>query len=315
MSDPKVICVTPTRDRPEAFALCVKWLTAQRYSDRVVDEATGQRGPGRADWVVVDDGDVAVNFQGQLLAGLEARNPGAPSLDLTYIRRAPSTYRCTLHDNLEAFLDLLPKKWPGFDGWVAIWEDDEYYAPDYLPLMMQAAEAQGPGLVGIADAHYWHVETRRWHHGASHVHSSLCRTLIHARVIPHLVCAIAKSRREGSVFIDMELWASAKKAYPCTLLENAWHLSVGMKGLPGRGGLGSGHKPEAYRNADPEGKLLRQWIGPDADTYLAFQKEPAKHATGAAASPAQGRPGAPRAGRPRPPAPVRRVPRPGHPGR
>jgi hypothetical protein len=73
----------------------------------------------------------------------------------------------------------------------------------------------------------------------------------------------------------MKLWESAKKAYPCTLLENAWRLSIGIKGMPGRGGLGRGHKLDAYRNDDPDGKLLREWIGPDAEVYLAMSPKPA----------------------------------------
>lgn len=276
MKDTKLICVTPTRDRPEAMHLCRRWISSQRFHDGVIDKTTGAKAPGYPfDWVIVDDGDKPVDLGqvGILQSLYHVDGTGqAPAIRVSHRRRAPSKAACTLHDNLECFLDLLVKDFKGFDGWIAFWEDDEYYSPNYLPLMMHAAEAQGPGLVGIADAHYWHVGTRRWHNGASQVHSSLCRTLIHARVLPHLVCAIAKSRREGSVFIDLELWASAKKAFPCTLLQDAWRLSIGIKGMPGRGGLGRGHKPEAYRNADPDGKILRSWIGEDAEPYLAISK-------------------------------------------
>src|SRR5205814_2710696 len=56
--------------------------------------------------------------------------------------------------------------------------------------------------------------------------------------------------------------------HPTKLLKDAWKLSIGIKGMPGRGGLGRGHKLEAYKNGDPEGKLLREWIGDKAaETY------------------------------------------------
>lgn len=43
---------------------------------------------------------------------------------------------------------------------------------------------------------------------------------------------------------------------------------VGIKGLPGRGGIGMGHRDNFRGTDDPCGALLREWIGEDAEAYL-----------------------------------------------
>lgn len=266
-----LIVVTPTRDRPEAFAIARRWMGRQTLATK---------DPPVFEWFIADDGDqpcVGLNQVAGL--GQQLLEPGAPPgpprvIRATYYRHAPRKAVCTLHDNLEDFVTWLLEERKDFNGWLAIWEDDEYYSADYLETMLLAAKANGPGLVGIADAHYWHVQSRGWHHGGSHVHSSLCRTFLHRHYLGLLRQAIQESRAERSVFIDLKLWAAAKAAkVPTTLLEGAWRLSIGIKGLPGRGGLGKGHNPTAYKNRDEDGKMLRAWIGDDADVYLDFRNK------------------------------------------
>ena len=77
MPDVVVSLVTPTRDRPEAFNLCVHWMSRQTYR---------QLGP--IQWVVVDDGDRPVDQ-----ALLERARSWGWTID--YIRRAPTSK--TLH--------------------------------------------------------------------------------------------------------------------------------------------------------------------------------------------------------------------------
>jgi hypothetical protein len=42
---------------------------------------------------------------------------------------------------------------------------------------------------------------------------------------------------------------------------------VGIKGLPGRKGLGLGHRPDHRFTPDPDFAKLREWIGADAEHY------------------------------------------------
>jgi hypothetical protein len=42
---------------------------------------------------------------------------------------------------------------------------------------------------------------------------------------------------------------------------------VGIKGLPGRAGLGVGHRPGTGWTPDPDFVRLRSWIGDDVDSY------------------------------------------------
>lgn len=46
----------------------------------------------------------------------------------------------------------------------------------------------------------------------------------------------------------------------------------GIKCMPGRGGIDSGHEPNMKGHDDPNGDTLRCWIGRDAEEYLRYAK-------------------------------------------
>lgn len=230
--------ITPTRDRPEAFALCVKWMMRQTIVDQI-------------HWIVVDDGDVPVT--------------GLPDgISLTYIRRPPSKSLCTLHDNLLAAIPEIKK------NKVVIFEDDEHYSLNYLSemdgLLNQA------DLVGESDAGYYHVGSRRWMIASMGRHASLCRTAFRSSLLLQFENVIRESRRDGDVFIDRRLWGrGAGKAPTKSKFLRPWtKISVGIKGMPGRGGLGKNHQRDLFPNSDPEMEVLRWWIGEDAKQYERF---------------------------------------------
>jgi hypothetical protein len=46
-------------------------------------------------------------------------------------------------------------------------------------------------------------------------------------------------------------------------------LYVGIKGLPGRNGIGMGHNPGMYLNRDAGGRpVLKQWMPDNYQTYM-----------------------------------------------
>jgi hypothetical protein len=121
---PDLLVVTPTRDRPEAFRLAVRWMKGQRFE---LPE------PASFSWVVVDDGDkpLDLNAVGIAQHAPAPADPGAhhvypnrileeKNLNVHWTRRAPSAVPCTLHDNLDHFIEMLARHWPDFDGWIAI---------------------------------------------------------------------------------------------------------------------------------------------------------------------------------------------------
>ena len=233
--------ITPTRDRPEAFDLCKKWMSRQTY-ERLVQ------------WIIVDDGDIPTSY---------TDNPKSNILAYS-LRRNPSSDVCTLQDNL---LHAIPH----IQGeCVLIFEDDEFYAPGYLSAM--ASMLDEAVLVGEKNAHYYNVASRRWHNSGNTTHASLCRTGFRKSLIGAFRQICMESKRANDVFVDIRLWSTRTESRKLA----EWSgLSVGIKGMPGRGGLGKSHALDAFRHKDPQMNVLRSWIGKaDAAVYEKYYQRP-----------------------------------------
>jgi len=189
------------------------------------------------EWIVVDDGI----FETETMIADQV------------IRPAHRWNReCTLGLNLLASLDMVQ------GDAVLICEDDDHYAPDYVKTM--AERLQHHDLVGEIPARYYNVKERRYHTHANTQHASLCQTGFRASLIPQVIDVI-----KGTVgpFIDIALWKlDVKKALHTS------HLCTGIKGMPGRAGIGMGHKSHPGWTSDPNCDVLREWIGDDAEEYL-----------------------------------------------
>ena len=136
---PLITVITPTGDRPEAFALCERWMSQQTYT-------------GRIQWIVVDDGV----------------EPTTCTMGQHYIRQRPMNHH-SLCRNLRSAI-------PRIQGeCIFVVEDDDYYAPHYLSTMV--GRLQRADLVGEFGAKYYYLrhESFRHNHQSEH-HASLCRT-------------------------------------------------------------------------------------------------------------------------------------------
>lgn len=234
---PDITVITPTRDRPEAFRLCEKWMSRQRL---IMD----------VQWIVVDDGDTPVRCR----TGQE------------YLRLLPTSRINTLTSNLEKAL----KQARGRK--LIIVEDDDWYPTNYLDEISQRLDSHD--MCGEIRARYYNVREARWGVGTNTAHASLCRTGIRAGMIEDLKSAVEETARAGDVFVDLRLWGAmagwetrpSRKA-----LFDEPKMCVSMKAMPGRGGLGKSHRPSGLLNEDRDGAVLRSWVGKDADMYLAFR--------------------------------------------
>lgn len=222
--------LTATGCRPEAWALCERWMAAQTYT-----------GPVR--WVIVDDGAekqlVTFSREGWSLQIVWPDHVWQPGMNTQAL-------------NLLAGLD-----WVGPDDKVVIVEDDDHYAPDWLAHVDK--QLDGFELVGEMRARYYNTAQMRGRQLQNEKHASLCATALQGAAIDQLrqLCL------PDVTFIDMHLWrgTAIKKLF-------TGNRVVGIKGLPGRGGIGMGHKPDFRGTPDPSGELLRSWIGQDAEAYL-----------------------------------------------
>lgn len=222
--------LTTTGERPEAWALCQRWMARQTYA-----------GPVR--WIVVDDGEQPqpITFE-------------RDGWELAVVRPLPfwRPGQNTQARNLLAGLAGLTVR-----DRVAIIEDDDWYAPDWLEQL--AGRLKGNLLLGESHARYYNVARRIGRQLRNGAHASLCATAASGTAI-EMLRAVAGS---APTYIDLQLW---RKHKPAQLLSG--HRVVGIKGLPGRGGIGVGHKDTFSGDADPAGELLRSWIGTDAEAYL-----------------------------------------------
>lgn len=225
-----VTVITPTGGRPEAFSLCHRFMERQSFQ-------------GEVQWIVVDDGAPRTTDS------LPSRH------EVLYLFPTPpwSPRQNTLSRNL---LKALPHV--KYDK-VLIIEDDNWYAPTYIETMSQRLE--DGDLVGENSIRYYHVPSHQWRTMGIASRASLGQTGFRAKVLPEL-CRVCG---EGLTFIDVRLWETSGRK----VLSPDSGICIGMKGLPGRPGIGVGHRPECGGDwaADPDSQTLRSWIGEDANLF------------------------------------------------
>lgn len=189
-------------------------------------------------WIVVDDGKV----------------PTKVTLGQQYIRRDPRTDDPphTLGLNILAAL-------PHIKGDKILFiEDDDYYKSNYVEVMNKWLNEYH--LVGQANAIYYNLKYRWWHTHPNTKHASLCQTGCTTYMLKYLEPLCKQDLR----FIDIEFWAkSLGRKY---IDKNTTRMCVGLKGLPGRTGIGMGHD-EKFPN-DPDFFYFKSFLGEDADVYF-----------------------------------------------
>jgi len=153
-----------------------------------------------------------------------------------------------------AGLDRIPE-----DAIVFIFEDDDCYLPSYIETMLKALESAD--LVGESESRYFNVATNRYRIMPTKQHSSLASTAMRGTAALRTACEKAPK------FIDLHLWKTftGRKAWVSA------HNVVGIKGMPGRAGIGVGHRQSFGSPATND--TLRDWAGDYADNYGMFKQQ------------------------------------------
>lgn len=237
--------ITPTCDRPAGIGLAKRWLKRQEL-----------REPATIQWLVCDDGREKAELpagiiEGDLVVYVEhVRIPPAPSVALSF------------RGNVAA--GLCRARCPR----IAIWEDDDWYPPDYLQFLLDRFH-EGYELIGQARARYYNVATRRHRQLINASHASLCQSAVSSRIGSFLE---HRCRTRGGTFLDLDLWREHPR---CARYLHPHSTVVGIKGLPGKAGIGMGHRLPLNERFDRDGSVLRRWIGDDAEHYLGFYRSEA----------------------------------------
>jgi glycosyltransferase involved in cell wall biosynthesis len=231
----RITVLTPTCDRPVAFALCERWMAAQT---RQPDE-----------WIVADGGRTPVVCTRGQRHLHQAGLPGARNFTANLLR------------GLEAATgDIL-----------ALVEDDDYYQPGHLA-QLRSQMTSAVQIAGDPFQRYYHVPSLTWKL-FENTGASLCQTAMRRDAFPWFRRAIQEARLAGRYGVDFALWQQAPLW--AQSLERS-DTVVGLKGLPGRPGLGIGHRPRGPGwIRDHEAVLLRHWLGPDAEVVLGAMTVPA----------------------------------------
>lgn len=231
-----IVLITPTGGRVKQIQLCAKWMKAQTYTGNVI-------------WVIVDDCEpqttefITKDFKEDWTIIHHTPTPLWKSGDNTQAR------------NIKAGLAQIPEIPIAA---IFIIEDDDYYSPKYLQIMMLMLGDFD--LCGEKNTIYYNVAVKAARQCHNMQHSSLFQTAFKPSVIPYLEKILSKK----VMYIDIELFKAPVKI---NLFEGL-NLSIGIKGLQGRRGIGNGHSVEQYPtriiNTSPK---LTELIGEDAIHY------------------------------------------------
>lgn len=232
-----IALITPTGARPYQFHLCTLFMKRQTY-------------PGKVIWVIIDDcvprttNEVKENFREnwtilktfpappwQFGQNTQARNIAAG------IRALMSNYSAK---DIEA---------------IFIIEDDDYYKPSYLENMMPRISKFW--AAGEKNTIYYNVYFKRWCVNGNDKWSSLFQTCFIPEALPTFESCYTEK------FIDFVFFRICKYVN----LFNDGNLAIGIKGQPGRYGIGAGHGKSMNMIDDIDWQQLRKLIGDDTKFY------------------------------------------------
>jgi glycosyltransferase involved in cell wall biosynthesis len=148
---------------------------------------------------------------------------------------------------------------------IVIWEHDDWYARDHIETSLKTL---GKHLAtGSSGQRYYNVQHRMY---LSLVNrgSALCNTTLRYEAVGYLRKAALQVLEHGGIGVDRLFWDAVPPG-----LRNVHKVNtmVGIKGLPGRLGLGVGHRPKIQSRrrwrVDMGSTVLKLWVGQDYLNY------------------------------------------------
>lgn len=143
---------------------------------------------------------------------------------------------------------------------IALWENDDYYAPEYLETMAEHWLMEGkPDIFGTNYTIYYHIKLRKYYRMDHHTRASAMNTLLK----PGLNIAWPVDHEP---FTDLWLWRQLKGI----TINPGKHISIGIKhGVGLTGGKSHVDRFDRYDpprgTADPDCKFLKENM--DAESF------------------------------------------------
>lgn len=224
-----ITLITPTADQPTGIALCEFYMARQTLQ--------------HDQWIVADDGVE----HARLSMGQEhikrSREPGC----------APAQSLCR---NLLGAIPLIE------GDIIVVIEHDDAYAATHLDTIVD--QLAGASIAGDPKQRYYNVAHRCWRL-FDNVGASLCQTAFRRELLPRFETIVRRCLAGSKMGVDRYFWESTR---PAERSLKRTDTVLGIKGLPGRPGIGVGHRPIGSQwTPDRELAQLRAWIGEDASFY------------------------------------------------
>jgi len=147
---------------------------------------------------------------------------------------------------------------------VVWWEDDDWYAPNYLERMVSAWIEMGkPDIFGLDKTLYYHLISQKYLHISHPGRASAMSTMVTKAILDIAWCD------DNYSYTDIHVWAKLK-GKAITISEV---ISVGIKHGVGLTG-GGGHKQDwnKYNGQDVNYEYLERIVGDDVRTYQTIIK-------------------------------------------
>ena len=190
--------ITPTRNRPQCFALAERWFRAQTFR-------------GNVQWIVVNDGDAPYEYTcGQ---------------EVIHRKPVPGEGHSLPRNLLAGVLIARGDK-------VLIYEDDDWISPSYLSIHDMALEDYE--LVGFTPRRHYNVRYNRWRIKRTS-HCNLGSTGMTSAMIPAFVKILKTKAFKRAQTSDVSLWKIPVTQH--RIENNRHHVGIkGMPGEKGLGG-------------------------------------------------------------------------------
>ena len=238
-----IALVTPTGGRESQIRLCARLMKNQTHDGEVV-------------WIIVDDCQPSTTdfIKDDFREGW------------TIIKRRPTPFwqpgYNTQARNISVGVNAVYENYREAEiDAIFIIEDDDYYRPIYLERM--TARMNGYKVIGEVNTIYYNVFFRRHVANQNNLHASLFQVAFTFNAVPLFrQCYMDK-------FIDAKFFRLLGGSGVNLFFEN--HLAIGIKGIPGRAGIGAGHGRQMNMKLDIDMDYLKSLIGnEDAGLYSGY---------------------------------------------
>jgi hypothetical protein len=238
-----IALITPTGGRPKQLGLCAEYMARQDYDGEIL-------------WIIVDDCEpITTNL-------VDSKFKVNWTIKMIYPEPKWKRGQNTQARNLQVGIDVV-KQYGDTISAVFIIEDDDYYTNTYLTQML----ANLSGFLACGEVQTIYVNIRNFfiRKNKNKKHSSLFQTAFVPELLPIFENVIKTSPR----FIDTIFWRQIQQSR-INLFTSEKPLSIGLKGIEGRPGIGMGHNYFPVKKEDSlVGMMaLKNLIGIDYLNYL-----------------------------------------------